>query len=602
MTKKRIAPLILTLVICLLLAETAFAITYAGTAEEFQEALDSGEPNIRITASFKGNFVIPRWVSSISGSRKEITIAPIDENKPVFDAESSTKKNLVRTAEIALAWPVALIHGAFSESTSDSLTFEDLTVICSGKSAAIDTNSISKPVTISNVTFKGIRKRSSKNDIFEGCAPSTETTFRNCVFEDLTWGIYAIDSTAGYSLKIRNCTFRNVSQALAMNYTSSSARASIENCKGENVGYWVSQHGKGDSIMYVTVDQSTIDSLNGSDYYHEAVDGLDSKNAYKSIQFQTFKEDWSITFKALPEGARRKIVREQSRGWDGIRVYSINELNKKLRKIDFSTDSRKDIEECLELYALLASAPLARVLGLDGRVVDFQLFGLLFETVRGIVSDENLLGPMIYGFADSTELAPLSRIGARISWGNTGNIREALSRVSQNPDRIFRENLHRLQDWLTALEEARKNLQELRSVASKNYDYSDVAEMVKTLRSVYDFGIAANRLSAAVFFDLPVDVIFAVNIAKVTAESNPVKIMGICRELGPIYSVSQRLCVLNRTNTLRNELLKLWKDKLTEGWVMKDRSKYDELLSSFATDPDLMRDATRVNDFFKEWR
>ena len=280
----------------------------------------------------------------------------------------------------------------------------------------------------------------------------------------------------------------------------------------------------------------------------------------------------------------------------------MTELGRKLRAIDFSGDDKKAIDECLKLYALLASAPVASIFWTDGSIVPALFFAFSVETINGIISDKNLIMPMIYGFANSTELAPFAKIDARISWGSTGNVRDTLCGVSQNLDRIFRKNLHRLQDWLSALDEARKNLQELKSMAGRHYDYSYVAEMDKTLRAVYDFGVAVNRFSAAIFFDLPVDVLFAVNYAKVTAESNQSRIIGICRELGSIYSVSQRLCVLNRTQTMRNELLKVWKDKLAEGWISKDYSKYDELVQSLATDPDLMRDAERVKDFFREWR
>lgn len=601
MTRKA-ARLISALVMCVVLAGNAYAgsTARAGSKSQFQEALDSGATDITITSSFSGNFVIPRWVAKISGSRQGITITPADESKPVFDAESSTKKNLVRTAEALVLLPLALIHGAMSESTSDSLTFENLTVIC-GNGAGIDTNSISKQVTISNVTFKGIRPRGNGNN-FTGCYPSTKTTFTGCTFDDLTWGVYATDSTADYSLTIRNCTFTGVSQALAMNGTSSGAKASIENCKGDNIGWWVFQHGPGDSNMYVTVDQATIDSYVRSDYYHRAVEALSFNNAYNSTQFQTFKEDLERTFKALPASARQLIIREQSRGWDEIRIYAMTELQKKLR--DSDPTSRKNIEECTVLYALLASAPMAGILGIDGNIVDFQLFAVLDKTISGMVSDKNLIRPLIYGFTDGTELAPLTKVGARISWGNTGNVRTALGKVSQNPDRIFRQNLHRLQDWLTALEDARKNLQEIKSMAGRQHDYAYVSELDRNLRAVYDFGIAANRLSAAVFFDFPVDVAFAVNFAKVTAESNKSIIMGMCRELGSFYSVSQRLCVLNRTQTIRNELLRTWKQKLAETHFFgkDDDSKYDELLATLGTDPDLMRDAARVNDFFREWR
>ncbi len=584
MLKRRISMIIFALIICLSSAGAAFAdwLKYADNAEELQGALDDGAENIVITSSIKGNFSVPRWVKSIRGSYETaITITPADESKPVFTIESAASR---RTSIFT--------------STAESLNISDLIIICAGECSGIDANSTTKPVTISDVTFKGINAASSK----EGCKPSTITTFTGCTFENLTWGVYALDSGAKYDIKIKGCTFKNISQALAMNKTSPKAKAAIENCKGENVAYWVIRHSAGEDVMYVTVDQSTIDSCAGSNYYHKVTDALNNNNAYNSKQFNTLIEDVERAFKALPEGAK-SIIREQSKGWDDIRIYSMTELGRKLRAIDFSGDDKKAIDECLELYALLASAPVASIFRIDGSIVPLLFFVLSGkETISGIISDKNLVMPMVYSFINSTELAPLTKIDARISWGSTGNVRDALCRVSQNPDRIFRENLHRLQDWLSAIDEARKNLQELKSMAGRHYDYSYVAEMEKTLRAVYDFGIAVNRFSAAIFFDLPVDVLFAVNYAKVTAESNQSRIIGICRELGSVYSVSQRLCVLNRTQTMRNELLKLWKEKLVEGWIGKDYSKYDELVQSLATDPDLMRDAERVKDFFREWR
>ncbi len=88
-------------------------------------------------------------------------------------------------------------------------------------------------------------------------------------------------------------------------------------------------------------------------------------------------------------------------------------------------------------------------------------------------------------------------------------------------------------------------------------------------------------------------------------EKEPNRIIQIAREVGPFYSVSQRLCVLRRTNTLRTELDKTWKEALTEShWykIGEDHSKYETLKSYLATDSDLMRDAARLEAFFKEWR
>ena len=622
MKHKFSAVLLSLMMVCLVFTGSASARSSVrvGSAEEFQKALDDGVTDITITSSFSGNFVIPRWVYSISGTSQNITISPKDESKPVFDAESSTKKNLVRAAEILLWWPGAVIHGAVSNSTADSLSFSDLTIVCANKPgeatpAGIDTNSISKQVTVSNVKFKGIRTRTTTNDRFEGCAPSTKTTFTNCTFEDLTWGVYAVDSTAGYNIIIRNCTFKNTAQALAVNASSSSARASIENCKAEGLYYWVFQHGTGTSIMYVTVDQATIDSYSGSDFYHRAVETLSVGNAYNSPQFYTFSEDLSRSFKALNPETRKTLIRERSergwfsetaRSWDEIRIFAMNELTKKLRDVDLSDKNHKAIDECMSLYALLAYAPVSHLFSPEGNIVESKVFALCEDIIKDCVRDKNLTRPLIWAFFDSAELAPLTRTGARISWGSTGNVAQALAsqKVDQTPDRVFRENLHRLQDWLTALDETRKNMQEIRRAAAGHYDYGYLSELDKQLRAVYDLGVAANRFSAAIFFDLPTGIAFASNFARVITESSKSRIMGICRELGPFYSVSQRLCVLNRTQTLRNELLKLWKRELTETHFFgaDDTSKYDELVASLASDPDLMRDATRINDFFREWR
>ena len=59
---------------CVVLAGNAYAgsSAKAGSASEFQKALDSGAADITITSSFSGNFVIPRWAARISGARASI--------------------------------------------------------------------------------------------------------------------------------------------------------------------------------------------------------------------------------------------------------------------------------------------------------------------------------------------------------------------------------------------------------------------------------------------------------------------------------------------------------------------------------------------------
>lgn len=360
-------------------------------------------------------------------------------------------------------------------------------------------------------------------------------------------------------------------------------------------------HEPGTSIMYVTVDQATIDSYSGSDYYHKALDSLTNINGYRNEQFSSFIEDLTARFKALTPEARNIINKEKMRSWDDIRVYAMTELTRKLREADVNNPG-----DITALYALLACAPVAELFEPDGSIPFNKQVLMCVNTLSNSVGDKNLIMPLVYGFLDNQELAPLTKTCARISWGNSGNVNAALARIDQRPDRIFRENIHRLQDWLTDLDSAQRMMNNFKGEIRSAFpdDYRKLSEYERTLRNIYDFAVASNRVAAAIFFDLPTDLAFAVNFARVSDESNQSRITGICRELGSFYSLSQRLCVLSRTNTLRNEILRLWKNKLVEThWFSADdNSKYEELVASLRTDPDLMRDASRSNDFFREWR
>ena len=125
------------------------------TADELQQALDDGITDIRITSSISGNFIVPRWVSSLSGTGTHVILSPKDKDKPVFDAESSAKKNVVRTLETAVFFPVALIHGYMAKTTADMLTFQNMTVECDNYHGGIYADALSKPVVVKNVIFKG---------------------------------------------------------------------------------------------------------------------------------------------------------------------------------------------------------------------------------------------------------------------------------------------------------------------------------------------------------------------------------------------------------------------------------------------------------------
>lgn len=145
--------LCLTLLSCgSALAKSKYA--SVSSASGLEEALNDGDiTQITITSSLTGNFVIPRWIESISGSHSGITITQDKSDKPVFDAESSAKKNAARAAEWYLFWPAAVYHSITSPWTADTLTISNLTIEIYGNSCGIDVNSLSKPVYINNVTF-----------------------------------------------------------------------------------------------------------------------------------------------------------------------------------------------------------------------------------------------------------------------------------------------------------------------------------------------------------------------------------------------------------------------------------------------------------------
>ena len=494
MKRKIFLTLSLSILIALLFSDNAVAgknSRRVSNAEDFQKALDDGVTDITITQSFSGNFVIPRYIWTIKGVDPDITISPQDEKIPVFDAESSTKKNLIHAAEVLIWWPAAVGHYVVSEATSDNLTISNLTILC-GTAPGISTNSISKEVNLNNITFKGVR--SGRNNKSNGCYPSTITNFNGCTFEDLTWGVYAVDSSANYEIYLEKCNFKNVSQALAVNNSSKNAKAWFSKCSAEDLSYWVFQHGTGfDNVMYVDFDEETVSEYARSDFYHRVVENLDTGNSYDSEQLKNFIEDLQRCFKRLPDDVRKFVLSKKFSDWDEITLYSVNELRKKFR--DFP--SRENVNECLALYALLASAPIHELFDPNGDINQEFLKTACAEILSNSVRDEKLLFPLVEAFLDSTELAPLSRTGARISWGKTGNVRDALAKINQTPDRIFRDNIHKLQDWLTALEDVKNDLRDFQREYQRSTtdDYRAITELNQQVRGIYDLAIASNRLA-----------------------------------------------------------------------------------------------------------
>lgn len=591
------------------------------TADELQQALDDGITDIRITSSISGNFIVPRWVSSLSGTGTQVVLSPKDKTKPVFDAESSAKKNVMTVLKGIRPSPTTLpdstlpgfliniIYMAYTEKrTADMLTFQNMTVECGN--SGIDADALSKPVVVKNVTFKG------KGEKAAGIFPSTKTTFEGCTFEGLTWCIDT-RSVSAYDLEIRDCRFKNINQALSVSLSGSGAKAKLNWCRGENVGYWVILH-KPDAKMSVTVDQSTIDSYPEGRFYHKLLDGLKDNMAYgEESEFSKTRKDVFDKERAVEDLIKRlgaeNHTRDALQDWDSARTFAALKLREALEaengwapgEEDRSPEHKKAIDCCYAFYALLAKAPLG---------------SLSENSVRGglgtFVSDKNLVNVVVPEFFhDKNQLWILGLLSPCIRWGNTGNVRSAFASqkiIDLNIDRIFRRNIDRLRDWLSDLDWAHKKIADLEQKARGSFpnDIQYLKGLQDAQRDIRDFENSLGRAIRAIFFDIPMQTIFAAGYARTAEEADDkigvffkevslkgqTRIMQIAREIGPFYSVSQRLCVLQSTNSIREELPRLWKGTLT-------KERYDgDLKSYLSTDPDIMRDAQRIEAFFKEWR
>lgn len=579
------------------------------TADELQQALDDGITDIRITSSINGNFVVPRWVSSLSGTGAQVVLSPKDKSKPVFDAESSAKKNVVRTLETAVFFPVALVHGYMAKTTTDMLTFQNMTVECGDR--GIDADALSKPVVVKNVTFKGRGEKAA------GIYPSTKTTFEGCTFEGLTWCIDT-RSVSAYDLAIRACRFKNSSQALSVSLSGSGAKAELTRCRGENVSYWVILHNP-DDRMSVTVDQSTIDSYPRGRFYHKLLDGLKDNMAYgEKSEFSKTRKDVFDKERVVEDLIKRLGAESPTpdalQDWDSARTFAALKLREALEaengwapgEEERSPEHKKAIDRCYAFYALLAISPITSIS--DSK-----------DPIRGsldaFVSDKNLVNAVVSELNNKNQLWVMGLLSPYIRWGNTGNVRSAFASqkiIDLNIDRIFRRNIDRLRDWLSDLDWAHKAIADLEQKARGSFpnDIQYLKGLQDAQRDVRELANSLGRGIRAIFFDIPMQTIFAAGYARTAEEADDktgvffqevslkgqTRIMQIAREIGPFYSVSQRLCVLQSTNSVREELLRLWKGTLT-------KERYDgDLKSYLSTDPDIMRDAERIEDFFKEWR
>jgi hypothetical protein len=574
--QRKFLVLLLTLVWIFIFSSYAEAFDVIRTASELEKALEDKKiTDIWIMASLQGNFVIPKWVESIQGdSGKEIIITPTDLEKPVLKVEGG-------------------LYG-----TSDTLKINNLTIICQGKkdSVGIDLNSLTKQVNVENVIFKG---KADNEKMISGIYPSNNTILRNCTFEGLTWGIYAMD-IATYDIYVTNTSFQNVAQAFAAN--KANGKVSITDGKGEKLVYWVLLHRAGD--IKVTIDQSSINKVPDAGFAHRYLEKQEFARRGEKAEVSKYIDDYNQRKNSLGNDPFIDTTYIQSfrkeKDSSTALLQLKRELQKELKEIDFSDSDLSDVQlhinRSATLYYLLAEC-----------LSDFDWK----RGLKHFISKEQLQDQIVdQCLWSSDQLAILELSTPNIFWGNTDSMRTVFTKIDvSGVDRIFRENLHIFRDWLETLNEVEKLMEELRKNVESNVDDIEYAGDLKTvLQKIYDLQITASRLIRVAFFDIPMQTVFTVSYSK-TAEAvkdnkgffgsvsdrGKDRVIQFAREISPFYSVSQQLCILNSTNDLRMELLREWKTALK-----KDSD--EEMKSYLATDADIMREAERIEKFYNSWR
>ena len=126
----------------------------------------------------------------------------------------------------------------------------------------------------------------------------------------------------------------------------------------------------------------------------------------------------------------------------------------------------------------------------------------------------------------------------------------------------------------------------------------------KTLKGINELGTAANKMRSVIVFDLPIELLFTSFFALLIDDNDPDNIIKNFLGLASGYNISQKLSMLNRTNIIRDELLKVLKEKLAEkGLIWTSYKRYDELIRSFRTKKfDLFQEVEKLSNFSREWQ
>ena len=626
--------------------------------EEFQKALNDGVQDIIIMKSIKGNWKIPRWVHSISGTDNTIVVSPEDEGKPVFYLDNSNRDDVandiigagagiggvagagygaVQAGSLALlvpvvgpvlAVPAAVVGGivggaaggiaggaavaigeavtgtlAESYSTAQEIKLNDMTILC-GHGIGIEANSLNKPLSLSKINFKGL-KDERKNEIYIGLQPSKTTIMYKCTFENLTHGIRPASSSE-YGITVKECTFRNVFDALGC-FVLADGTCKFQHCSGVNLQYWAALNQVGS--MIVQVDHDTLSVSPESDFFHKV-----KYSGKSSEQLQKYIDGLEQAFMFLPPEIKSALLGKSE--YDVISALS--ELWERCRDINFKNGEPNEIktiiQECFNLYTMVVSAPVRELFNSSGKIERVNVVNLCSMVASRFVNNKDIATPIANAFLDARNLALFSRVSQNVFWGNhvysvfrvNDTQDNFASNTELNFDELFYQNIRVHQDWLSAMNDALGYMKNLRVNVEKEFSYDALytSTFNKTLKGINELGTAANKMRSVIVFDLPIELLFTSFFALLIDDNDPDNIIKNFLGLASGYNISQKLSMLNRTNIIRDELLKVLKEKLAEkGLIWTSYKRYDELIRSFRTKKfDLFQEVEKLSNLSREWQ
>ncbi len=568
---------------------------YVATAQELQKALDNKKiEHIVITDDITGNFKIYRWLRSIRGQRsgffsrnKKVKIQPKDAEKPTFETEFELyflTPPPIEISNLEISCPGVGIASHFTRRTW-ILRYCDFT--SDGEIGCAFSGS-NDPIEGDHCLFKNLVK-----GIYGGTG-----TLKNSTFEKI---ICACIENA-YKYQIEDCHFSDCGTALGFEESCGSANSIVRSTVGDRgVGSWCQENCPLDDSdsQSVTIDAQTLNacrafSIRGApeEDFEKALLGTVKKkfraacdncikNARQDDQFTKRNKDYEDSF--------RLSAKNKDFAWTC--QYTRNEWDKYQQMAD-----KEGLEHLLVLYRQIVQLPILLISDLQ----ELRKFadGILTKVVPDIYLCRNMVDLFILG--DEQEPAMPFAISPYIKLANTSSTLDLLvTNTEDSPQKILRGSLDSYIEWTqlvkkykTAMEQIKEQVRHLDGV---DIDYA--AAVQRSVMKSNEIFENVSRVTRALYFDLPTQAFFCRQYARTfKAGKGQNAIARIVRDCVPFYKIYIKLCVLPSTNTLYQKyLLKKWKKVLKE-------ENFESLKALTATDPDMMSDNRRVEDFLRDYQ